>query len=928
MILKSAKVLSDGLVVRLQFEAGVSAGEAALDRLNDCGFFDYLAPKNAGVVATVNGSAAEVIGLQVEDWNMLLPWLEPPGTSGSIAASTYTFLLAIADASGNEIYTGPPIWAYSNETGVTVLANGSIQFGWRQAVQPGQTLRIYAATTSPNASNMNLVASVPYASLTTPTSYTLTSMSTPGATWTRKSVCLNVTLLLPSPIVSGANVLITAPAGLVTDGTHAAPAINTAAVNESVVGADGFLNVGAMSFAQTVYISNSHGSDTTGDGSINNPYKTKSKADSVIPSTTLNVRFCFLRGDTFPFDPWTIAHWGSGLTTPTLYESYWNPAYGADPGTRPVIMDSPDNNANNILFQQGQSGRAYYGAWPYQYFRGLEIRRDPTLKASGNVWPTNTPSDYTIFSDCLFNNICLVPFGSAQHIATSGCAFHRCVIAGAIGGSGVNDPHVQGMFIGHCGDWLFSQTAFYHNGWRSADGSANDQFNHNLYLSAMSRNVIFHSGWSVDGCLSGIQMRGGGVCAYSIFSGNPSHLSSNDGHTFYKNVCLNNGLYNHIASGTHSFGPVAIHDFNLSIGNTGIDQTRTVVNNYDGLYCFTHDSTGPYVYSAIALRYETAVDSGGISIGNWQPSKNLIVDHNLIINRLNTGIDPAGNGLRSVNLATGTGHTFDASKIVWNYNGYQVSKSSTAFKFPDITTPSFGTWQTYGRDAAGTLLTADPVFPTPPTSGFVASAITALLTRKDSVWLSSHSGKTAYQTYATAYTTSQVAATTDNSHFGAVDYTGLTIPASRDDLVIVDDMGNRLQATGLFSEIVTGAAPDELEVSGDRVSVVWIDRIGWTEQPAAAEYLTERTVVYDLYLAYRHADINVCWRYLNQLESVILNTLNRVSYNNTTFPSFSMINRGEDQKAKDGEQRIKMRGMFRYQFVDDRTDHNISLPQF
>ena len=135
------------------------------------------------------------------------------------------------------------------------------------------------------------------------------------------------------------------------------------------------------------------------------------------------------------------------------------------------------------------------------------------------------------------------------------------------------------------------------------------------------------------------------------------------------------------------------------------------------------------------------------------------------------------------------------------------------------------------------------------------------------------------------------------------------------------------QLPRVFAVVVAGAAPSELEVAADRTAGVWIDRTGWSEQPAAAEYLTERTVEYNLWLAYRHADLNVCWRFLNQLESVVLNTLNRQSYAGVSFPSFSYLHRGEDLPAKDGEQLLKLTGCFRYQFEDDRTDHDVTLPQ-
>jgi hypothetical protein len=753
--LTSAQVLADGLAVRLRFEGGLAVGQPVFSKLADDGdyrTFDYLAPKQRGCLVSIAGQTAEVVGIEPEPWNMPLPWVDPPDTGGTIPAGKYVFLLTITDANGNELFTGPPMFGYSNEEGIAVPDQGQLTFHWRQHLTPGQTLRIYAASTSPAASNLKLVGTC---SEVGACCYTLTAFNPDGPLWQPRSICLAVTCLVTNPIPIHTPVTVTATQGLVDDeqGTATEAVFERPVENESLVLGTGFLATVMMETSQTFYISSSRGDDVTGNGSLGKPFKTKGRADQVAAGM-LSPRFCFLRGDTFPYEPWRVAHWGEHRYKPALYESYWNYAYGTDPGRRPVLLDDPDaTTTSNPWFQQGENGKAYYGRWPYQYFRGLEFRREWN-KPARNTWPTNTPNDAIIFSDCLFDNICLVPYGSAQHIAPIGCMFHRCTIQNARGGDQPNDPHVSGFFTGHCGDWLFSQTAFVRNGWRGSNCTNNDQFNHDGYLSAMCRHVVFHSGWLIDGCLSGLQMRGGGVCAYSIFLGNPSHLSSNDTHMFYKCVFQDVGLYSHIASGTHSFGPTAIHDFCITVGTSGIDQTRNVVNTYDGLYAFHHDSTGPYVYADLRVRHETAVDAGGLSLGSKMPGRHLDVSHNLVVNRPGTGVDKNGHGLKSLSYV---GADSVPTGSVWGSNAFQPSGEKTDFAWlGKPSTPGY-------RD----VILADVKFANAMPADYIRACVRVIQGRSANLWANQCDGRVCYQQFAAAYTPVNITRANDGDYFGA-----------------------------------------------------------------------------------------------------------------------------------------------------------------
>ena len=769
--LTSARILQDGLAIRLTFEGGVAVGQPPLNRRTQCGKWDYLPGRKRGCLVSVADQAAEVIGIQAEDWNMPLPWVEEPEAGGSIPEGRYVFLLAIADQDNNEVFTSPPIFAYSGEQGIAIPANGQVKLCWRKPLGPGQTLRVYATTTSPASSSLRCVAEYRQDGAT---SYTLTALYDKGLPWQPQSVCVTVTALVSQTIplsLGGVPAFtVTATEGLISDNMdHATEAVFEQPVeNCSLMFGTGQLATSVMSSSRTVYLSSSRGNDTTGDGSLNNPFATKGRADQAVGSDQLAVRFCFLRGDIFPYEPWKVAHWGKSRLEPAIYESYWNYSYGTDPGKRPILMDSPEVHPTAPWFQQGENGKAYFGRWPYQYFKGLAFERNTNLPVSGITWPAATANDWIVLSDCTFTNICLVgSYGSAQYIAPVGCMIHRCVVQGARGGPDY-EPHVQGMFVAHCGDWLFSQTAFLHNGWKGPDPTNNDVFNHNVYLSSMSRNVVFHSSWSADGCLSGLQLRGGGVVAYSAFTGNPSHLSSNDTHMFYANVFEGVGIYNHIASGTHSFGCAAIHDFNISVHTNGLDQNRKLANNASGLFAFHHDSTGPYVYDHIAVRHETAVDAGGINMGDQIPTKTLDITHNLIVNNPGTGVDAKGAGLRSACVVPGGARAYTEPSLVtaWDYNAYRPSGTPSDYTCYGVGCTSFLAWQQDTRNDQHSIAITDAVaFMTPVNPGYITQCLNAIKTRTMGAWSNLHDARSLYRDYARGYTPKALPLAQDGDFF-------------------------------------------------------------------------------------------------------------------------------------------------------------------
>ena len=699
--------MADGRTVRLQFEAGVAVGQPALDRLRDVGFMDYMPAQRAGNVVTVNGQAAEVIGVQCEDWNMPLPWIDPPQGGGEIEAGEYFFLVAIHDKDGREIAVGPPVFGNSDNTGERghMLADSSkIALHWRNIPPDGGETLIYASISQPfkYKGNIAAVARVPGPA----TSATLAAFPVlPDVpAWERKSVCLTVTCLLPKPVTCDTIAQITVPAGLCADakGNSMAPAMITA-TNESVVDYQGKLAVddqgklatGRMTFQDTVCVSSSKGDDASGTGTPAKPYKTIGGALKSLTHRE-NVRVSLLRGDTFPFESWLVQTPGFSQHEPSVYDSYWFDGFGQDAGTKPILLGdtstAPDPNGERVWFRQFDPSTGRVGDAPYQFFSGLSFQGDSTRGALQPVWPVGSPQDHIVCIDCDFTNVQLQPsYGSAQKRAPIGCALINCTVKDVYANV-ASQAHTQGMFIAHCGDFLISGCEFDHNGWRY-DGTepkpdANTMFSHNVYCASMARQVIVVDSFFGNGGHSGLQMRGGGVCAHSRFEGNVSGFSALDTHTLYCCTFLGNGLYNHIVSQAPSWNPEAVHDFNDVHRQQGFDQTRTTVCNYDGINSFHHDSGGQYVASRIVVRHETSEDGGAISLGNCLPTHHLVVSHNLL---QNTGKDYQGNPLRNVVLKPGN---TNKPVIEWDQNCYTATACHDAYVWDNaVDTQYMATWR-------------------------------------------------------------------------------------------------------------------------------------------------------------------------------------------------------------------------------------------
>ena len=482
-LLTGARVLGDGRVVRLQWESGESVGQPACNRLAKTGFPDYLPAVAAGTALTASyplssGTASltgETIAVQSLDHNRSQAWIPHAGfvPGGTLATGGYMFQVVLTDSNGADRFTH--LWTgFANSTGGSGIfvgipnttPNAKVLLQWNEPVQPGWSVKIYGLFASNQSTNlkiydMRLLKTVAAADLNSPTSLWITDY-TPGTTPpTYKSTTWAQYVLFSSPIPFKAPVSFTAPAALLRDNKgNTTEAVNAnipthtsgtaiSVNNESLVGTDDWLAIpdnpntpfGTLTFADTIYVSYSHGNDATGTGVLNNPYKTAKKAFTKWDSNKRNINIRFLRGDTCPAgfeNQWTRAFWGTSRAQPFLIDSYWNPTYGSDPGKRPVIeLMHPYWNGVSATQNSSTFAEDIYNATddnqsrPYNMIRGLYLKGDVSysLKGQTGQWPTLGNSNHQVISDTRLSNIELtVGKYAPPGLPTTGSMIHRSMV--------------------------------------------------------------------------------------------------------------------------------------------------------------------------------------------------------------------------------------------------------------------------------------------------------------------------------------------------------------------------------------------------------------------------------------------------------------------------------------------------------------------
>jgi hypothetical protein len=279
-------------------------------------------------------------------------------------------------------------------------------------------------------------------------------------------------------------------------------------------------------------------------------------------------------------------------------------------------------------------------SWPAGHgsaFENLVIRRIHTRRGSvfgkGNiVWLISAKN--VLFSDCVFEaggvKINCIDGHSSHNIA-----YHRCI---AIDNYDPN-THNQGFFAQGVHGLLISQCHFDRNGWKDANYTIRTVFDHNMYIQHRSTACVVWGVWAMRGGNHGIQARGGGTIAYSVFSRNQSNTTSKRiGCTQHKNIylntepaCLGPELGQPIAQANINHSTIefclAAHD------NGGTANTAMIASNSND---YTADLSRSRRYSVV--RHSLVTDHNrAMMISGHRPKVKMINEKNILLVANDTG---------------------------------------------------------------------------------------------------------------------------------------------------------------------------------------------------------------------------------------------------------------------------------------------------
>jgi hypothetical protein len=503
---KDAEILEDGRVLRVR--------HATLPDLSDQGggVPDWMPGEAAGLQVTLStgGGAMECLGVHNQDWT-----LPPAGlakvtdAASTIPAGNYFFRFAFLDGSGNVVGVGGLSGAFDSHTPYFSVAAGQrVDLYLPTAVPTGHTARVYATTAGGQPWVQSCVLKDVAAGTTTIAVRSVTPLDPAESVPTCRVWASMWLVPVAKRVAYGDTLTFTMPASALTDGTHTTAAVSGGAItNYSIVDADGFCTYdwGSSGSGKTVYVSYSRGDDAYTGLTPTQPKKTIQGAFALLPTNShSNVRL--LRGDTWPMTGSAGLRAGvaGDRTKPMVIDDYWDDSFGSDPGTRPVIDGS------------GLAGDTTWGFSANLGFAtdaGVMILRRLKLIRGGFTLLVRTDGMYVV--DCEFQNGTFSPFGENAY-PIKRAAMIRCVTHDNNPASaGERKSGIYGYFYHRL---LLSDAIFDRNGW--APNDYRDVYSHNVYLQNYGVETVVRGAWVSRGGFVGIQVRGGGVMAYSVFSKN------------------------------------------------------------------------------------------------------------------------------------------------------------------------------------------------------------------------------------------------------------------------------------------------------------------------------------------------------------------------------------------------------------------------
>lgn len=365
----------------------------------------------------------------------------------------------------------------------------------------------------------------------------------------------------------GTGNVVSAPAGIATDryNNTTGAFTNFPVTNYSYVNTDGWLSTLIPSFVSGTqkYVSATWGSNTTGNGTIENPYATVARALSDVATKSSTVVY-LLRGDTWPSSTARLIPTpkaGLDFDHPLIISTYWydytNTSQPDPESTRPLLPF-----VNTDLMNYPDTGGSALKDFGFIIFDGFHPRLDQTVNGDNTTWTNKGKiswlgsAQHIFFHDLDLEN-CSITAGAGELYQSSWVTLYRVKSRGVVNtGTGRR----QGVSADCTNHFVIAECNAYKPGWYWQNGvlTANNE-NHFAYIHNASPGTFIVGCTVYQASSDAYKVRGGGTIAWCA--------------AFRCGVAGNNGRH-----GSHYTHCVSLHGERQALGFILSDNSTCIHN--------------------------------------------------------------------------------------------------------------------------------------------------------------------------------------------------------------------------------------------------------------------------------------------------------------------------------------------------------------
>ncbi|NLF38745.1 right-handed parallel beta-helix repeat-containing protein [bacterium] len=272
--------------------------------------------------------------------------------------------------------------------------------------------------------------------------------------------------------------------------------------------AGGWSVVTTSADSRVIHVSSSSGSDTTGNGSITNPYATIAKGKSYLRSG--NPDWLLLKkGDVWYETLGQLRASGRSAAEPMVIGSY-----GAGP--RPMLKTGAANAMSTSGAGGGPPNTSYLVVMGLSCYAHTRDPESPEFAGcaggTGVSWLRGATN--LLFEDCRFDSyVTGLVIQNTDGYGIFDVVIRRCVVVDSYS----TNSHSQGIYTAGINGLLAEENVIDHCGWNELlPGAEATIFNHNYYIQTSCRIVTVRGNILTRSASHGCQLRPGGILADNL----------------------------------------------------------------------------------------------------------------------------------------------------------------------------------------------------------------------------------------------------------------------------------------------------------------------------------------------------------------------------------------------------------------------------